>query len=267
MVTILFIGYLIALSWAITRIRFFRAAGLTQTQLILVFFLKVAVGIFYGWLGVFYAGTGNMRDTWAFHAGGLQEEMLLLHDPIHFISELIYNPYDNGKWNLLGTHDFYWNDLKGNALIKGLAILNLITGGYYFVNVLFYNFLGLIGLICFYRVLANHFHTQKIAVAVSVVLLPSVLFWTSGIHKEGILLTALGLITYSLYFSFQEKRWTVKRILVLFLGLLLLLVFRNHLLLALLPALTLWFLLERFPTKKNLDGNWPVHPLLAAILF
>jgi hypothetical protein len=249
--TILFIGYLIALSWGVTRIRFFRSSGLTQTQLILLFCLKVAVGIFYGWLGVYYASTGNMRDTWAFHTGGLEEEILLLNDPVRFLTELIHDPYEGGKWKLFQSDDSYWNDLKGNALIKGLAILNLITGGHYFVNVLFYNFFGLIGLVCFYRVLTHRFHTQPIATALTVLLLPSVLFWTSGIHKEGILFTAIGLITYCIYFSFQARHWSIKRIAAIFLSLLLILVFRNHLLLALLPALLLWALTQRFPNHKG----------------
>ncbi len=251
MATILFIGYLIALSWGVTRLRFFRAAGLTQTQLILIFCLKVAAGIFYGWLGVYYASTGNMRDTWAFHTGGLEEEIILLNDPVRFLSELIHDPYEDGKWNLFQSDDSYWNDLKGNALIKALAILNLITGGYYFVNVLFYNFFGLIGLVCFYRVLTHRFHTQPIATALTIVLLPSVLFWTSGIHKEGILFTAIGLITYATYFSFQARCWSTKRIAAVLLSLLLILVFRNHLLLALLPALLLWALVQRFPNHKG----------------
>lgn len=251
MAYLLFVGYLIALSWLLTRIRFFRSAELSHWQLILIFLLKVGAGIFYGWLGIYYAKTANMTDTWFFHASSLQEEQLLLQDPVRFFSELIHDPYESGRWKFLGTENSYWNDLKSNALIKALAILNLITGGHYLVNVLFYNFIGMFGVIAFYRVLTERYQSARVAAGLTSIVIPSVLFWTSGIHKEGILFSALGVLLFICHRSFQVKHWSSKRILLALLALLTILVFRNHLLFALLPALLLWFLLETFPQRKT----------------
>ncbi len=247
--TPLFIGYLIALSWLLTRLRFFKGAGLTKTQLILVYILKIAAGIFYGWLGIFYGTTANMTDTWFYHAGGLQEQQILLNDPAKFFGELVHDPYQNGRWKFLSTENSYWNDLKSNAITKSLAILNFLTGGYYMVNVLFYNLLGMVGLICYYRVLIDRYPTKKTAVGLGVILLPSVLFWTSGIHKEGLIFTALGAILYSVYFMLKQNKRSIRRLTMFLAGLQMILVFRNHLLLALLPALLLWYLLVRFQTN------------------
>lgn len=210
----------------------------------MIFLLKIAAGIFYGWLGIYYGATANMTDTWFYHASGLQEQQVLLHDPSRFLSELFTDPYEHGRWKFLSTENSYWNDLKGNAIIKGLAILDLITGGNYMVNVLFYNLLGMFGLVCFYRVLSHRYPTNKLIVGLTIVLMPSVLFWTSGIHKDGILFAALGMILYSFYFSLK-KGWTIPRRLMLSIGLILFMIFRIYLLIALLPALLLWYLLER----------------------
>ncbi len=247
MATLLFIGYLIALSWLLSRLSFFRSSGLSRLQLILLYVLKVAVGIFYGWLGIYYGSTANMTDTWFFHTGGLQEEQLLLNNPARFFSELFEDPYEDGRLKLLSTENSYWNDIKSNALLKGLGLLNLITGGYYLVNVLFYNFFGMIGVICYFKVLTDRFSVSRTAAGISAILLPSVIFWTSGIHKEGILLTATGCITYIVYTAGKDGKWTLKRLLLLALALTLLLIFRNHLLFALLPALLLWLILQRYP--------------------
>lgn len=249
--TPLFIGYLIALSWLLSRLEFFKGAGLTKTQLILVYLLKIAAGIFYGWLGIFYGTTANMTDTWFYHAGGLQEQQILLNDPARFFGELVQDPYQNGKWKFLSTENSYWNDLKSNAITKSLAVLNFLTGGYYMVNVLFYNLLGMMGLICYYRVLIDRYPTKKTAIGLGVILLPSVLFWTSGIHKEGLVFTALGMILYSMYFMLKQNNRNTRRWLMLLAGLLMILVFRNHLLLALIPALLVWYLLERFPSNRS----------------
>lgn len=249
---ILFVGYLIGLSWLLTRIRFLQESGLTRTQLILLYLLKIAAGIFYGWIGIYYGRTAHMTDTWYYHLGGLQEHSLLLDNPRQFFSELVIDPYEGGRWKLLGTHDSYWNDLKANALLKGLALFNLISGGHYNVNILFYNFFGLFGSIAFYRVLADRFPEQKTAIALGVFLTPSVLFWSSGIHKEGILLTALGLIVYAFHFSFKYSAWSPKRIAAGIVGLLLILVFRNHLLVALMPALFIWTILHKKQQRLGL---------------
>lgn len=248
---LLFVGYLIALSWLITKLRFFRSAELSRLQLALLFLLKVTAGIFYGWLGIYYAKTANMTDTWFYHAGGLQEEQILLSDPLRFIQELIQDPYGDGRWKLLGTENSYWNDLKANALIKILAILNLFTGGHYLVNVLFVNFIGMIGTISFFKVMTHRFQTEKTAAGIAVILIPSVLFWTSGIHKEVLLLTALGCITYICYFFPHPHKWTFKQGLIFLLSLTTLLVFRNHLLFALIPALLVWLILQRTRLHKG----------------
>lgn len=264
--SLLFVGYLIGLSWLLTRIRFFQTAELSRLQLILLFLLKVTAGIFYGWLGIYYAKTANMTDTWFYHAGGLQEQQLLMSDPVRFFNELIQDPYGDGRWKLLSTENSYWNDLKANALIKILAILNLFTGGHYLVNVLFYNFFGMFGVISFFKVLTHRFPSEKTAAGIASILIPSVLFWTSGIHKEGLLLTALGCITYICYFSPKPQTWTIKRSLVFLLSLTTILIFRNHLLFSLLPALLLWFVLEKTPRHKGWV-SLGLYALFLAIFF
>lgn len=245
MAPILFIGYLFGLSWLLTRLRLLNESGLSKTQLILLYLLKVTAGIFYGWIGIYYGRTAHMTDTWYYHVGGLHEQALLLENPRKFFAELFIDPYDSGHLKFFSTHNSYWNDLKANALMKGLGLLNLISGGYYNVNLLFYNFIGLFGSVAFYRVLTHRYPKQHLLVVIGVFGTPSVLFWTSGIHKEGILLLALGLIVYGTYFSFQQAHWSVNRTAACLLGLLLILIFRNHLLVALLPALLLWYILEK----------------------
>ncbi len=249
--SILFVGYLIALSWLVTRLRFFQSAGLSRHQLIMIYLLKVAAGIFYGWVGIHYATTAKMTDTWLYHAYSIEEERLLWTNPTRFFSELVVDPYEGGRWKFFATESSYWNDLKANALIKGLAILSLLTGGHYLVNVLFYNFMSMIGVICYFKLLTHRFNLSHPAARIAAIFIPSTLYWTSGIHKEGILFTAIGCAIYAVYFSYQYKKWNAKRTVLLLLSILAILVFRNHLLIALIPALLLWALLEKFPLYKR----------------
>jgi len=49
-------------------------------------------------------------------------------------------------------------------------------------------------------------------------LIPSFLYWTSGLHKEGLIFVGLSLMIYHFYFGFKEKKFPFYRILLILLG-------------------------------------------------
>ena len=74
---LLFALYLVLLAWLVTKIGFFTRAGLSSSQLVILFLLKVMAGILYGWIGVYYAHMAQMLDTWSYHQDSLAEYQLL----------------------------------------------------------------------------------------------------------------------------------------------------------------------------------------------
>jgi len=203
-------------------------------------------GIFYGWIGIYYGNMAQMVDTWQFHYSGIQEYQLLKHDPGEYFTNLFHNPYQGGLTKFFGTTDSYWNDLKGNFIIKFLSILNIFSFGNYYVNVLFYSFITMFGPIAIYRVMNDVFPGKKIQVLLAVFLVPSFLYWTSGIHKEGIIFLGLSLVIYHVYFGLKQRRFSIARIIYILLGLLLILILRNFLIVIIIPALIAWLLAAKF---------------------
>src|SRR5690349_19223865 len=183
----LFAAYLILFAWLITKVKFFTKAGFTNSQLIIIFLLKVMAGIFYGWIGIYYGQMAQMIDTWAYHVESLQEYKLLIAHPVDFFTSLFHSNYQDGYTNFLVSHNSWWNDVKRDFLIKVLAIFNLFSFGNYYVNVIYYSFLSLFGPIAIYRVMKDVFPAKKIPVLVTSFLVPSFLYWTSGLHKEGLI--------------------------------------------------------------------------------
>jgi hypothetical protein len=234
-------------AWLVTKVKFFNRTGLSQPQLIIIFLLKVMAGIFYGWIGLYYGGLAQMQDTWSFHLNSIQEYHLLFTDPKEYLSNLFHNPYENGVSNFFETTDSYWNDLKGNLFIKILSVFDVLSFGHYYVNVIFYSFITLFGAIAIYRVMTDAFPGKKMPVLLATFLVPSFLYWTSGIHKEGLIFTGISLIIYSIYFGTKEKKFGFKRILCLASGLLLVLALRNFLIVILVPAIIAWLMANRRP--------------------
>lgn len=243
---LLFVAYLVLFAWLVTKVKFFTGTELSNPQLIIIFLLKVMAGIFYGWIGLYYGGLAQMQDTWAFHTGGIQEYHLLHSNPGEYLTNLFRDPYEGGFLKFFESNDSYWNDLKGNVLIKLFSVFNIFSFGYYYVNVIFYAFLTLFGAIAIYKVMNDAFPGRKLTILLATFLVPSFLYWTSGLHKEGLIFTGISLVVYSIYFATRENRWGAKRILSLVIGLLMLLVFRNFILVIIIPALLAWLCASRW---------------------
>ncbi len=262
---LLFIGYLIVFAWLVTRTRFFVRSGLSHPQLIIIFLLKVMAGIFYGWIGLYYGGLAQMSDTWGFHTFSVQEYNLLQTHPGEYFTNLFHNPYGGGFQKFFSGDESYWNDLKANAFIKVLSVFNIFSFGHYYVNVVFYSFLSLFGPVAMYRVMKDVFPAHKLPVLLATFFVPSFLYWTSGIHKDGLIFLGISLVVYHLYFGWKEHRYGIKRIAGILLGLLLLLVLRNFIIIVILPAVFVWILANRWPKKGLLVFG--LSYLLFIILF
>lgn len=202
-------------------------------------------GIFYGWIGIYYGQMAQMIDTWAYHVESLSEYKLLTSDPVEFFTNLFHSSYEKGYSNFLTSQNSWWNDVKANFLIKILAIFNLFSFGNYYINIIFYSFISFFGPIAIYRVMADVFPGRKFILLIAVFLAPSFIYWTSGLHKEGLIFLGLALMIYHFYFGFKENRFSLTRILVILFGFALVLILRNFLILPLLPPLFAWMLCQR----------------------
>jgi hypothetical protein len=246
---LLFAAYLILFAWLVTKVKFFKQSGLTSAQLIIFFFLKVLAGIFYGWIGVYYGELAQMVDTWAYHYESLKEHQLLLDDPSYFFSSLFKTTYDTGYSGFFTSGNSWWTDLKSNSLLKVLALFNLFSFGNYYINLVFFSFVTLFGPIAIYRVMKDIFPTKKIVVLAATFLVPSFLYWTSGIHKDGIIFLGFAMVIYHFYFLIKENKLQWHRLLMIVLGVLLILALRNFLIIVFLPALTAWII----SAKRNVS--------------
>jgi hypothetical protein len=246
---LLFAGYLVLFAWIVTKIPFFTRSGLTPAQLIIVFLLKVMAGIFYGWIGIYYGELAQMVDTWAFHYESLQEYELLKNEPNQFFTSLFNNTYAASYSGFLTSKNSWWNDLHGMLVIKIMALFNVLSFGNYFINVIFYSFLTLFGPIAFFRVMQDVYPAKKIVLLIATFFIPSFIYWTSGIHKDGLLFVGFALVTYHLYFSFKVKKIILYRFAFIALGVVLILGLRNFLIMNLVPAVLAWLLAERLAFK------------------
>jgi hypothetical protein len=246
---LLFAGYLIVFAWLVTRTPFFTASGLSSFQLVTIFLLKVMAGIFYGWVGVYYGNMAQMVDTWSFHYDSLAEARLFRSDPVHYLSGFFSDTYGDGFGGFLGREKSWWDNLDLNVILKLFGLFNVASFGHYYINVIFYSFLTFFGPIAFYRVMRHVFPHKRLTLLLVVFFIPSFLYWTSGLHKEGLIFNGLALVVFVVYFGLKEKRWGLSRLLLLSVAFLLAFALRSYLALLLVPAVLTWGLAEKIKVR------------------
>jgi hypothetical protein len=248
----------------ITKISFFKKSGLTPAQLIIIFLLKIVAGIFYGWIGVYYGEMAKMVDTWGLHYEGLRAYEVLKSDPSDFFPFLFENTYNDYR-GFFSDETSWWNDLHNNSFIMILSLFDALSYGSYYINVIFYSFLTLFGPIAIYRVMRDAVPSNNLAILIGSFLLPSFIYWCSGLNKDGLVYDAFGLIIYNFYFGLKNRRFSVAKTLLIILGFVLLLLLRNYLLVIILPALAGWLLSKKMKARPVITFSFLY--LIFALLF
>ena len=236
---VLFLIYLLLFSWLLTKSRFVMNAGLSAKMIVGLFVLKTIAGCLTGWLLI---RMSSIADTAIFHKEGLAEYQLLLADPKTYLTNLFQSGYKTGYSGLFSSNNSYWNDLTSNLIIKLLSICDIFSFGYYYVNVIFYNaaiFFGIIGL---YRVFTAVYPGKQYILITTCFLLPSLLFFSNTIHKDGIVLATIGVAVFNIYTVLQNGRLSLRQVIFIFFALVILFIQRNYVALAFLPAAFAWIL-------------------------
>lgn len=251
---LLFILYSAAAGYAILRLPFFRNSGLRPGVLLLLFALHVLTGCLHNLIAWrFYPNHG---DIWTYYQDSISTWLEIRTDFHAFLR-------DNSTWNFF-TH---------NSLVNIHLLLNFFSREDLYINTLLFAFPVFLGTTALFRVFRRHFPGSMLT-ALSVYLLPSVLFWTSCVHREGAVYMFLGFFLYSLGRlshsaaavapGLPVRRRSALRSAVLFF--LLIAYFRSSVALTLIPALIIWRWPSLIPRHKKLLLATGVGLLLILVL-
>lgn len=149
-------------------------------------------------------------------------------------------------WNSHFDDVFYNNS---RIIIYINFFIQFISFNNVFVHILFFCFFSFIGLTALYKAFYKYFPDKKNILILGLYLVPSVLFWTSGIYKETIALCCIGLIIYLTDFGLT-KSFSVKIIVPLMILLALLFFIKIYIFFALFPLLVIAWLVSKMKDKN-----------------
>ena len=265
MSVVLILFYIIVFSFLILKWKIFNNAFLSKRIIVSLFILKISAGLT---LNYIYSNHYNNRqdsDIFKYFDDSEHIYEALKTNPIHF-SQLILGldnaskdlePYLNKTkhWNyqsdqyskLTGTTNSTFSNNR--TITKFNAIVRIFSFGNISVHVIFMCFFSLLGSILLFKSYSEFIPTNnKLMLCLVLFLAPSVLLWSSGVLKEGLITFAMGAYIYSLFKLKKNQKWSLKFIVGCGGSLLLLSITKYYIALLFLP-LSLVFLISSKGTK------------------
>ena len=236
---------------------FFKNSGIPFKTLTFLFSLKFIVGMSVFYVYTYYYTDRKTADVFKyFDDAKYLYEHVYTNSPIKFW-KIIFG-FQNTTFeihkHLIETH--YWfkphatNVFNDNrTVIRFNAVIYLFSFGFYHVHTLVLSMLSFIGLTGIYRSFSTVFQHKKNELIVSCFLIPSVLFWGSGILKESILLFGIGVFFYSFTFVLNSEKKPIYYLSALF-SLGLLAITKTYVLIVIIPSIISWITVQYFKIKK-----------------
>lgn len=242
--------------WLLGRLSFFAHSPLLWRA---VFLLKLGLGLSYGFI---YQAVFSSGDTFSYlYAAHEIAESFPQYPQYYLQTWLGQSPAPpSSSVYIYPARELILKNLGTNTLVHLQALLCAISGGFYSVHVLFIAFLGTWGMGFWYRILRPQ-HNGKLAF-LGLLLLPSSAFWTAGLHKEALMLFAIGAALYYGPLWPQKKRYRLYSIAAW----LLLALIRYHFLFLLFPLWLLYLWAIRNPRALTQRFLWGYLGLLLLAL-
>jgi hypothetical protein len=148
-------------------------------------------------------------------------------------------------WNSSFDDSFFNNS---RIIIAINFFIQFVSFNNPFVHILFFCFFSFIGLAALFHSFHKYFPDRKRSLIIGIFLVPSVLFWTSGIYKEAIATLCVGLLIYITDFG-MKRSYSLKEFGYLFLLFVFLFFLKIYILACLIPLLLIHFIVVRTGSK------------------
>ena len=212
MEVILTIAYAILFLLLIRKLPFFRLEGLHRNTIPIIFIIKILAGLLVYLVYTRYYPDRRTADIFKYFDDSKVMYDALFTSPGDFLSMITgthndsphfaqyYNQMNN--WYRVYESNIY-ND--SHTIIRLNAVLRIFSFGFYNVHTVFMCFFSLAGLTGIYRFLSARLSDRRYLLMISIFLLPSVLFWGSGVLKEGLLFLGLGMLLWHIWLILHKR--------------------------------------------------------------
>lgn len=256
--------YLFILFFIVHKNSFFSLKSISKKQLFLFLGLKFIFGALYIFAHQYLLSGGDIfmyfKDAEIIHNA-------LTENPLYYF-KLVFMPNNVSIPVDVAPYIYemgFWGDTGAYMLVRFNALIRLISFGNIYIHGLFASFFSFVGGLLIAKVFESNLKPNAL-VSMSIFLSPTLLFWTSGIHKEFVSVFALGLILFH-FFKLIKRFNSPLNLLGFTVGLFLFFFTRNYMLLSLIPSILAFSLFKMFHLRFRRAIFFSILILIAFLRF
>jgi hypothetical protein len=148
-------------------------------------------------------------------------------------------------------YPLYWRDPSANFLCRIIVPFVVLGCKSFLASAMLLAWASYAGIWKMYMIFCEQFPKLSKEFAISILFMPSVFFWGSGILKDTVTLSCLCWYTYGFYQLFIKKTFSFKYILMILVASYFIIKIKPYILFALMPGSIIWLFRDRIKQIKN----------------
>ena len=263
------------LLYILKKWKFIHSTGIKTQTIYLLFGVKVLFGFALFWVYNYYYLNTNTADIFKyFEDAKVLKHYIYKDSPADYLKFIVGFHIDTPATQEAILHTKHWvklveiNALNDNqTIIRIHALLLFITNGYFHIHTLIFCFISFIGCIFLFKTIKALFPLENGKIITGIFLIPSVLFWSSGVLKESILIFGIGLFVYHWWKVIYKHGKYLLSIPLIIGSLYLIMILKSYVIIAMLPSIISWYLIHRTKTKFYLPIFLIINAAYVIFLF
>lgn len=255
---------IILVYWVAYMVRPHVTDGVNRKYFFPALSFKIIGAISLGFLYQFYYGGG---DTFNFHTIGSRVIWEAFWESPGKGFDLLLS---RGEY-LAGTYGyaskiFFYQDQSSFFVIRIATLFDLLTFSTYSGTAVLFALFSFVGSWAFFGAMYRQAPQLHLHTALAILFIPSVLFWGSGLLKDTVTFSCLGLMTYSISNIFMRRYQKIGSIFLLVISAWIIFSVKKYILLCFLPAALLWIYADRLAKIRSLILKTLIIPVIAILL-
>ena len=231
--------------------KFFHLPGISLSFLKLGFIIKLFAGITVGLIYTYYYTDRLTADTFKFFDDSKILHSAIYENPLNYLKMLtgigasspgLQHYYDS----MTNWYDTFSPFNDNRTMIRLNAFLRLFSFGYYYVHVTVVCFLSFVGIIAIVKTFSREYPGLNKEIFLIFLLLPSVLFWGSGLLKDALVFFTFGLVLLFFDRMIRETKFKSAQLFIFIVALCLLMITKFQVFLISVPLLIAWGISSKF---------------------
>jgi len=192
---------------------------------------------------------------------------LLFHSPLDFIQVLFtpmrreYLSYFTEETGFPG----YWYDASTFNAVRFMTPIELMGMKYFLPSSIIMAVVSFSGVWKLYKMFCECYPKLYRQFAISVLFIPSIIFWGSGFLKDALTISAAGWYSYSFYKLFIKKERITLNAITIVISILVIVLIKPYIFVGLLPGSLLWMIWNQLLKINNVFLRITLAPFVAGI--